>query len=121
MVKLQPEYGWHVSPEYAPISYGSDYKNSLLYISNGYVSYSNPGLYLMNSRIKKIRLRDVGTGEYKDYIIADSPHFSKIDAYDVLTSRAGMEIEILEVYEGTIFEDTCINFIGVLPTANPDY
>lgn len=84
-----------------------------LTISNGYVSYRRPELYEMNSRVKTIRIRDIESGKLKDVTIPDSPNMFRIPLYDTIT-RGGIEIVILDVYKGTRFKDTCINFMGII-------
>lgn len=75
-----------------------------IYISIGYVSFTRPNLYMENSRPKKIR---VSYGNIEQEItLEDTPNFQEIPL------RTGMEeikIELLEVYPGTIYQDTCIN------------
>jgi hypothetical protein len=81
-----------------------------MHISIGYVSYNKPYLYNQNSRPKKIKL----SVENKFSItvdLKDTPHYqelklpSNVDQDDILV------LEILEVYQGTKYEDTCINTI----------
>jgi len=81
-----------------------------LFISNGFVDYNRPHLYEYNNRLKKIRVHNIGYDEYEDFELDDSP--------DIRWLRFGfdnpsyiIEIEILEVYKGTRWDDTCVNFI----------
>ncbi|WP_053227960.1 NADase-type glycan-binding domain-containing protein [Spirochaeta cellobiosiphila] len=82
-----------------------------LYFSNGYVSYSRPDLYKKNNRVKKIRISDNASDNYIDVTIPDTPDLFKIDINNVIGLK-GMTMTILEVYPGTIYNDTCINYIG---------
>jgi hypothetical protein len=74
-------------------------------ISIGFVSYEKPQLYRENSRPKKI-------GKYLDgklvalIELEDTPNFQPLGAID-----GNCELVILEVYEGTKYQDTCINAI----------
>ncbi|MBN1698092.1 MAG: hypothetical protein JW881_11310 [Spirochaetales bacterium] len=79
-----------------------------LCFSNGYVSGLKPDLYAANSRVKKISIEDLETHERKAFDIEDTPDIRMIRLPRVTTSLA---ITILEVYEGTRYKDTCINFV----------
>jgi len=81
-----------------------------LYISIGYVSYSQPELYTENSRPKKIR---VTINEKSiEIMLKDTPAYQTIDisAFDN-TFITFTTIQILEVYPGKKYKDTCINSI----------
>ena len=77
------------------------------YFSNGFVSYNKPFLYEMNSRVKKIAVFDESNTFYREYEIVDSP---KIQFFDVPIVD-NITIKILDVYHGSEWTDTCINFI----------
>jgi hypothetical protein len=82
------------------------YSYSEVYISIGFVSYTNPQLYRQNARPKKIRISG-NDGDYKiDRIIdlEDTPHFQEIGGLN-----GAMKIEIIEIYPGTRYQDVCIN------------
>jgi hypothetical protein len=84
-----------------------------IYISTGYVAYSKPHLYKENSRPKRIRIHkdmypypSVIIGEYE---LKDTPNFQ-----DIILPEGyfqDIQIEILEVYPGTKYNDLCINSI----------
>jgi len=76
------------------------------YISIGYVSYSRPELYTENSRPKKILV--TVDGKSIELMLKDTPAYQTIDV-DAFSSK--VTIQILEVYTGTKYEDTCINSI----------
>jgi hypothetical protein len=80
-----------------------------VYISIGYVSFSMPDLYMKNSRIKKLRIVDTKNGDEIIKELDDTPFPQRISFPD--RKWRSIEIEILEVYKGTLYEDTCINFI----------
>lgn len=85
-----------------------------IYISIGYVDFDKPELYTENSRPKKIRLY-LDDNFYKDVELKDTPDFQKIK---LPPNRFGpdmtkLKIEILEVYKGTKYDDTCINMVIV--------
>jgi hypothetical protein len=97
-----------------------------LYISIGYVSYLKPNLYTENSRPKKLRL--TYDNERFTYIdLKDTPDFQPLNIFSRnIEPRAGyryglevhLKIEIIEVYPGTKYADTCINSL-VLAFAEP--
>ncbi|RKX85309.1 MAG: hypothetical protein DRP58_06030 [Spirochaetes bacterium] len=78
------------------------------YFSNGFVSFEKPYLYIQNSRVKKIKV----TNENKDfsfvYDVEDTPN---LQYFEVKRNTKDLTIEILDVYPGTKWEDTAINFI----------
>jgi hypothetical protein len=91
-----------------------------IYISGGYVSYSKSYLYKENSRPKKIRIyfgdEESLQENYMDVELKDTPRFQYIPLYRIVNWEDYnqdniIEIEILEVYPGTKYEDTCINSI----------
>ncbi|MDC7243777.1 MAG: hypothetical protein PQJ44_07615 [Sphaerochaetaceae bacterium] len=87
-------------------------------LSNGYVSYERPDLYLKNSRIKKIRIEN-SVGVSKEFDLEDSSNLQYLDFYNEY--REDFEFEeiytftILDVYPGTEWSDTCLNMI--IPTS----
>jgi len=89
---------------------------SSLYISIGLVSMDKPYLYKQNSRPKKIRISVEGKSS-KIVELADTPNLQYIEYgwypwnwSDDDRFEKDLWIEILEVYPGTEFEDTCINY-----------
>ncbi len=89
-----------------------------LYILNGFYSYNKPYLWEQNSRVKKIRIHFTTNPEYPDLDIElkDTSRLQKFiilpNFKDVLGTQK-MELEILEVYPGSKYHDTCINGIIV--------
>jgi hypothetical protein len=81
-----------------------------LFISNGYIDYNRPYLYEYNNRAKRIRISYIGYDEYKDIELEDTPNYQYI--HIGLDYRPNIVwIEILEVYKGSKWNDTCINNI----------
>jgi len=81
-----------------------------LYISTGFVSYEKPYLFRENSRPKKLRISFEGE-DPKIVGLADTPNIQYLGFfanYDM--EKKNLWIEILEVYPGTKYTDTCINF-----------
>ena len=94
------------------ISFSADDINNI-YISIGFVDYNKPNLFTENSRPKKIRIY------YDEEIVSDmklndTADFQKYEIPDEIyyAKKSGtLRIEILEVYKGTKYQDTCINLI----------
>jgi|GEM_PF-2129337 len=98
-----------------------------LYISIGYVAHSRPNLYFENSRPKKIRIYDINDRSiFHDFDLLDTPNFQLIDVskftrnptrdrrsgdWERYSYHVSIRIEILEIYPGTRYNDTCINSI----------
>ena len=82
-----------------------------LWLSNGFVSFEDPSLYFKNGRLKAIRILDRDTGEKWDIELEDTPNPQLIDLGP--RQRRDLEIQITDVYSGSTYEDTCINFILV--------
>jgi hypothetical protein len=81
-----------------------------LAVSNGFVDYKRPHLYENNNRLKKIRVHNIGYDEYRDFNLDDTPNIQSLPL-GFNNSAYIIEIEILEVYKGTRWDDTCVNFI----------
>ena len=83
-------------------------KHEELYISIGFIDYNKPNLYEENSRPKKLKIY-LDDSFYKVVTLEDTPDFQKLP---VKIEKDGiMKIEIIEVYEGTKYQDTCINML----------
>ncbi len=88
-----------------------DANGSILYIFNGYVSYDKPYLYSYNSRIKKMKISFVDDISKAAMLfeIEDSPNPQKLNLKERIQGK--IKIEILDVYPGTKYKDTCLNGI----------
>jgi hypothetical protein len=81
-------------------------------IINGYIDYNKPHLFEQNNRVKRIR---VYTGQsYRDIELQDSP---RIQVIELDTGAQNIEIEILEIYRGSKYDDTCLT--AVVPVLVP--
>ncbi|MDC7124863.1 MAG: hypothetical protein PQJ46_04810 [Spirochaetales bacterium] len=89
------------------INYSNNKNITGFYLSNGFVSIEKPYLYEKNSRIKKILVYNSTKSFQKTFKVEDTPN---IQFFDVPQTNA-LIIEILDVYRGSLWEDTCINFI----------
>ena len=85
-----------------------------LTLYNGFQSKNRPDLYKANSRVKKIRIKNLENGRVKDYILQDIPDMQTISLQDFNTpanNLMSLEITILEVYSGDKYKDLCIQAI----------
>ncbi len=89
-------------------AYGNRNIHTLI-ISIGYVNFKKPYLYKDNSRPKKIRIWFDKKTNYIDVNLKDTPNPQIINLPyfedEIIT------LEILDVYVGRKWEDTCINFL----------
>lgn len=85
-----------------------------IYVMNGFVDSKREDLFLKNSRVKKIKLTNIKTGSWKVVgLYGDGAALSQIDVRSLaFTEEANiLEIEMLEVYSGTKYNDLCIQAI----------
>lgn len=78
-----------------------------LYILPGYVSVKNPTLFYKNSRPKELKIQTQDKVFY--FSLVDKPIFQVFNFENQIDSE--ITIEILDVYPGTKYEDTCISSI----------
>ncbi len=81
-----------------------------LFIMNGYISYDKPYLYKQNGRIKKIKVTGLKSGKSKILDVLDTPHPQTVDI-SFITEPEDIRVQIEEVYKGTKYDDTCINYL----------
>lgn len=79
-----------------------------LFLSNGFVSFKKPHLYLENSRVKRVKVNYDDSGEFEYFDIQDTPNFQNIE-FSHPVKKATVVIE--DVYKGSKYEDTCVNAI----------
>ena len=84
----------------------------VLVISIGYVSFEKPYLYEFNSRPKTIMVENIENGKKKQFNLDDTPNLQILQLDD---ETMHVKISIIDIYKGTKWEDTCINFIKGLP------
>jgi hypothetical protein len=85
-----------------------------LLISNGFVDYNRPYLYEYNNRIKRLRIYyDDNREDCITVELQDTPDFQFFNFY--FNNRYGdnITIEIDEVYPGSRYNDTCINYLQI--------
>lgn len=80
-----------------------------LLLINGYISYDKPYLYEQNNRIKKIKVRGLKSGKEKILDVIDTPHPQTVDI-SFITEIEDIRVEIAEVYKGTKYDDTCLQY-----------
>ena len=81
-----------------------------LLIMNGYISYKKPYLYKQNGRIKEIKVTGLKSGNEQIVTVLDTPHPQTVDI-SFIKEAEDIKITIVSVYEGTKYEDTCINYL----------
>ncbi len=85
---------------------------------SGYISAKNPSLYEKNSRIKKAKFKCVENGREFIFNFEDTAGGQQIDLSDLFQYNGKNSftiiMEILDVYKGTRYQDTCVNsmFVG---------
>lgn len=89
-------------------------KSRGMLISIGYVSLEKPYLYKKNSRPKKLKITLVKNGKSCFVDLQDTPNPQVFVYPDEVQYSGDIELEIIEVYSGTTWDDTCINFIKPL-------
>ncbi len=83
-----------------------------LYISIGFVSYDKPYLYNMNSKPKDLKFSVDGKFSFVHHL-SDTPNYQKIIFPEQVDRNHTLIIEIMSIYEGARYQDTCINNIIV--------
>lgn len=79
---------------------------SNLVIVNGFISYKNPGLYSENSRLKTIKVTDSLNSYEKIIALQDTMNPQIIGIGDYINRQ--ITIEIIDVYKGLKYMDTCL-------------
>lgn len=81
-----------------------------LLIMNGYISYDKPYLYKQNNRVKKLKVTGIRSGKSIIVDVLDTPHPQTVDISAVAEQYSDIRVEIADVYKGTKYDDTCMNF-----------
>ena len=88
---------------------------SSLFLLNGFYSYEKPYLWRQNSRVKKIKITVKTHPEFSplEVELEDTSllQWIKLPEEYWRNQDEKIEIEILQVYEGSKYQDTCINGI----------
>ena len=90
------------------------YADMKLAFYNGYQSDSRPDLYNANSRVKKIRIKNLESGNTTELMLKDTSDMQEININSLIMSYneyISLEITILEVYPGDKYKDLCIQAI----------
>jgi hypothetical protein len=77
-------------------------------MSNGYFSPSNPDLYYQNNRVKRIKIEDLNGNYKQEFEVLDTPN---LQMFKLNKFYSKLRITILDVYNGTTYNDTCINYL----------
>jgi hypothetical protein len=92
--------------EYIDLEWEDDV--SALFIVNGFVSYEKPELYQKNNRAKTIKITYSGGNYEIIHTLEDTPNPQTIN---LGTGTDDVRIEIIDVYRGTQWDDTCISMV----------
>lgn len=95
--------------EYIKIGYGEI--NGLI-ISNGYVDYNKPNLYENNNRVKVFEVYNQDNKKIQEIELDDSPN---PQIFKIKEKCSSIKLVIKEVYKGSKWDDTCVNFIKIIP------
>lgn len=92
-----------------------DINQPYLIFFSGYFSCKNPALYEMNSRVKILEIISSNTGKSKKIELEDVAGGQQINISEIVDcvgfKKDRVELEIIDVYKGKKYEDTCINAI----------
>ena len=83
-------------------------KISKLVISNGFVS-RKISTYYNNNRVKKLKI--LNSTHKNEFMIVTLPDYAKPVEIELTFSSSNIQLEIVDIYKGEKFDDTCINFI----------
>ena len=95
--------------EYVKIDYEGI--NGLI-ISNGYVDYNKPNLYENNNRVKVFEVYNQDNRKIQEIELTDSPD---PQVFKIKEKCSSIKLVIKEVYKGSKWNDTCVNFIKIIP------
>jgi hypothetical protein len=97
--------------EYLEYDFSNTYARSIdtIVMSNGFFYPSNHNLYYQNNRVKRIRVEDIDGNNIQEFEVHDTPN---LQSFKLNGFYSRIRITILDVYYGTDFDDTCINFLN---------
>jgi hypothetical protein len=84
-------------------------KTDTFVMSNGFLSIDNPDLYYQNNRVKKIRIEDMDSTYSEEFDVLDT---ANLQTFGIKKSVVRARVTILDVYYGSIYNDTCINYFA---------
>jgi hypothetical protein len=87
------------------------YDPTIIVIANGFISYKKPFLFEQNNRIKLLEIS--GNGNSEIISLPDSPDFFEIRIDKKFGTR--LRLTIKDVYQGSKWEDTCLEMILQYP------
>lgn len=100
------------------ITIKADIRSDLLIaVRNGFQNNSKPYLYGENSRVKRMRVSYKERGTSGEFLLEDVPDIQVLDIKDIIgdygENDETLTLEILDVYQGSKYDDLCIQ--SVLP------
>lgn len=105
----------HIKEQLPP--WQKDYSGGALVIFNGFISYEKPYLYEYNNRVKDLKIYTSNNDYSFSITLDDTPNpqiiFLPCESDDTI-------LEILSVYKGSHYDDTCIENIASFPAHQAD-
>ena len=83
-----------------------------LIISNGYVDFHQPYLYENNNRVKLFDVYNQDDKKIQEIELKDRPN---PQIFKIAEKCQSIKLVIKEIYKGNKWEDTCINYIKIIP------
>lgn len=83
-----------------------------LIISNGYVHFNKPELYENNNRVKLFDVYNQDGKKIQEIELKDTPN---PQIFKIAEKCQSIKLVIKEVYKGNKWEDTCLNYIKIIP------
>lgn len=90
--------------------FSTDGSYPYLLIMNGYISYDKPYLYKQNNRVKKLKVTGIKSRKSIIVEVLDTPHPQTVDISEITKDYGDIRVEIADIYKGTKYDDTCMNF-----------
>ena len=85
-----------------------EYDVNGIIVVNGFTSFNKPELYLHNNRAKKIR---ISINDYSENFIYELEDTSNPQIIQLPKNGNKIKVEIIDVYKGSRWNDTCISMI----------
>jgi hypothetical protein len=95
------------------IEYDAIFRFHGILLSNGFIDFNKPHLFLSNNRVKRIKVTFGDTEAFEEFDIEDNPNFQVI-FFEGGENVKFITMEILDTYKGSRYDDTCINNIITL-------
>ena len=97
--------------EYVEYDFSNTYFGEVdaIVMSNGFFSHNDHSLYYRNNRVKRIKIEDMNGNYRQEFEVMDTPN---LQTFRLNGFYSRLRITILDIYSGTEFNDTCINYMN---------